>query len=314
MSVYTQVATVKFADPFDETSDAESLRAAMKGLGTNEAEIINILANRTSNQRQIIKEYYTQTLERNLIDDLKSELGGHFEDIMVTLMSPTELYLAQVLHKALQKKQDNVIIEILCTRDKTSIAKIKSAYAEEHGTDLMDDLNNLEHESAKFKVFLLALASEDRREDEEDLSIAQQLSQKLVAAGEAVEDELMEMVAQFNQPMMRLTFQEYSCCQEHDFQNVIEEKMPEEIKGVMKIVYETVCSPPTFFAKELNSAVAGTGTDDPKLIRIVMSRCEIDMGNIKEEYEKLYETSLADAIKGDTSGDYKRALLALIEC
>ncbi|CAL4151215.1 unnamed protein product [Meganyctiphanes norvegica] len=314
MSPYTQVATVNPADPFDDTADAEALRAAMKGFGTDEMEIINILANRTSDQRQIIKETYSQTLERNLIDDLKSELGGHFEDIMVTLMNPTELYLAQVLHLALQEKQDNVVIEILCTRDKTSIEKIKSFYGEEHGTDLMDDLNNLEHESEKFKKFLIAMASEDRGEEEGDLSIAQKLSSKLVGAALKVEDELMEMVSKYSNPMMRFAFKEYASHGDDNFLNVIEEKMPEELKGVMKTVYESVRSPPSFFAKELNSAIAGTGTDDPKLIRIVMSRCEIDMANIKEKYEELYAKSLADAIKGDTSGDYKRALLALIGC
>jgi len=81
----------------------------------------------------------------------------------------------------------------------------------------------------------------------------------------------------------------------------------------MKKVYRSITSPPEFFCKELNSAIAGSGTDDPKLIRLVVSRCEIDMGNIKEEYEKRYNETLEKAIKGDTSGDYRKALLALIE-
>ena len=36
--------------------DAEALRNAMKGMGTDEAAIIKIIANRTNAQRQKIKE------------------------------------------------------------------------------------------------------------------------------------------------------------------------------------------------------------------------------------------------------------------
>lgn len=48
------------ANPFSPRADAEVLRKAMKGFGTDEAAIISVLAHRTSLQRlEIVTQYTT---------------------------------------------------------------------------------------------------------------------------------------------------------------------------------------------------------------------------------------------------------------
>jgi len=56
----------------------------------------------------------------------------------------------------------------------------------------------------------------------------------------------------------------------------------------------------------------GMGTDDDTLIRIIVSRSEIDLGGIKKDYQDLYHKTLYDSVKKETGGDYKAALLAII--
>lgn len=66
-----------------------------------------------------------------------------------------------------------------------------------------------------------------------------------------------------------------------------------------KIIFlvESVQSTSAFFAKRLFAAMDGMGTDDATLIRIIVSRSEIDLGSIKSEFERLYDRTLLSAVK-----------------
>lgn len=48
---------------------------------------------------------------------------------------------------------------------------------------------------------------------------------------------------------------------------------------------------------ELHNSMVGIGTKDKKLIRLVVSRSELDMKNIKDAYLKLYGETLEKSIK-----------------
>jgi hypothetical protein len=63
----------------------------MKGLGTDEKTIIEILGNRSNDQRQVLKSTFKSDIKRDLISDLKSELSGNFDETIQSLMmTPTE--------------------------------------------------------------------------------------------------------------------------------------------------------------------------------------------------------------------------------
>jgi len=52
----------------------------------------------------------------------------------------------------------------------------------------------------------------------------------------------------------------------------------------------------SFFAEQLYKSMKGLGTDDSRLIRLIVTRCEIDIGEIKNEFLQQYGESLEDFI------------------
>ena len=52
-------------------------------------------------------------------------------------------------------------------------------------------------------------------------------------------------------------------------------------------------SRPAYLAERIHNSISGAGTKDRALIRLIVSRCDVDLGTIKIEYQKAYGRSLA---------------------
>lgn len=57
-------------------------------------------------------------------------------------------------------------------------------------------------------------------------------------------------------------------------------------------VVRCIRSKPSHFADELYKSMKGLGTDDDRLCRILVSRCEVDMVQVKEAFQQAYKQTL----------------------
>ena len=124
-----------FQDPV--TFDCYSLNKAMKGLGTNEDTLIEILSTRNNYYINLIKQKYQEIYGKGLEKELSSELSGDLKKVMLTLSSGTRSEnanpkeeeceaLAEKLYKAGEKRwgtDEKVFYDILT---KSSIEELKS--------------------------------------------------------------------------------------------------------------------------------------------------------------------------------------------
>uniref|UniRef100_A0A034VX87 Annexin n=1 Tax=Bactrocera dorsalis TaxID=27457 RepID=A0A034VX87_BACDO len=314
---YTPTPTVVPAAPFDASADAQALRAAMKGFGTDEDEIINILTARTNAQRQQIKAQFETELGRDLIKDLKSELGGKFEDVILALMTPPVEYLCKQLHNAMagMGTDEETLVEILCTKTNEEMHEIVAAYEAIYDRPLAEQMCS---ETSGFFRRLLTLIVTGVRDPAGtvDAIKAHEDAEALYAAGEA---KLGTDEAVFNRIMshssfaqLRLIFDEYKELSGQTIEQAIKHEMSGALHDAMMAIVECVQSQAAFFANRLYNAMKGMGTNDDTLIRIIVSRSEIDLANIKDEFERIYNRTLYSAVVSETSGDYKKALTALI--
>ncbi|KAI4493463.1 hypothetical protein M0804_001639 [Polistes exclamans] len=302
---------------FDARADAEVIRKAMKGFGTDEKAIINVLANRSNLQRQEIASQFKTLYGKDMIKDLKSELSGNFEKLILAMMMPLPQFYAKELHNAMAGigTDECVLIEILCTMSNHEIRIIKEAYEAMYGRSLEDDLRS--DTSGNFKRLMVSLCCANRDESfDVDPASALEDAKVLLQAGELRfgTDESMfnAILVQRNVPQLKQIFREYEGITGHTIDTAIENEFSGDIKKGLLAIVKCVNNRAAFFAEQLYKSMKGLGTDDSRLIRLVVTRCEVDMREIKEAFKNEYGESLEDFISGDCSGHYKKCLLALV--
>ncbi|XP_015774697.1 PREDICTED: annexin A7-like isoform X1 [Acropora digitifera] len=309
--------TIFPASPFDAEADCELLRKAMRGAGTDEQALIDIVVKRSNAQRVEIRKRYKTMFGKDLMNDLKSELSGNLEDCLLALLEPASLFDAKCLRRAMRGAgtDEESLIDILCTRTNTEIAEIKKAYTEYYKRDLEKDC--VSETSGHFKRLLVSMCQGNRDERTTvDMEKARKEAQDLFQAGEKKwgtdESRFNVILASRSFPQLRATFDEYVRVSQRDILNSIDREMSGDVRAGFKCIVQCSRNPSEYFADRLWKSMKGAGTDDTTLIRIVVSRSEIDLVEIKTAFLQKYHKTLYKMIQGDCSGDYKKLLLAAV--
>ncbi|XP_037638562.1 annexin A11a isoform X1 [Sebastes umbrosus] len=306
--------TIKDFPGADPLRDCEVLRKAMKGFGTDEQAIIDLLGSRSNRQRVPLLKAYKTSYGKDLVKDLTSELSGDFRKmVMATLKTPAQ-FDASELHSAIKGAgtDEGCLIEILSSRSNAEIKEITRVYKLENKKSLEDAISG--DTSGHFRRLLISLAQGNRDERPNvDISLAKQDAQSLYAAGEnklgTDESKFNAILCARSIPHLRAVFIQYQQMCGRDIEKSISREMSGDLESGMLAVVKCIKNTTGYFAERLYKSMKGAGTKDTTLIRIMVSRSEVDMLDIRQEYVKNYGKSLYTHISGDTSGDYKKLLL-----
>ncbi|XP_046398399.1 annexin B9-like [Ischnura elegans] len=314
--VKTNPTIVPAAD-FNPGADAEALRKAMEGLGTDEGAIIQVLAKKSNMQRQEIANQYKALYGKDLINDLNGELSGHFKNLVLACMTPPYLFYAKELHDAMSGlgTDEGCLIEILATLPPHDINMTRNTYKDMYLKDLEHDLAG--ETSGHFRILLLSLCQGHRDENLEVNPRIYRGDAALLQEGDMKwgtdESTFISILATRSFPHLNQLMVEYEHLSGHSLEKAIKKEFSGDIEEGLLAIVKSDANRPKFFAERLYKAMAGLGTKDGTLIRIIVTRSEVDLGDIKAEFHRAYGQTLEDFISGDTSGDYRKMLLAMIQ-
>ncbi|KAG7476346.1 hypothetical protein MATL_G00081930 [Megalops atlanticus] len=274
-----------------------------KQTSADEAAIIEVLAHRTIAQRQRIKETYKQTVGKELADDLKSELTDDFAKVVLGLLMLAPEYDAHELRYAMKGAgtDEACLIDILASRTNAEIKALIAFYNK--GQKALSLCAHLQSKAGR---------DESNRVDE---ALVVQDAKDLYEAGEARwgtdEEKFLTILCVRNRAHLLRVFQEYHKIAGRDIEDSIKREMSGCLEDIFLAIVRCMKSKTAFFAERLHYSMKGLGTTDSMLIRIMVSRAEIDMLDIKADFLRMYGKTLYSFIKDDTSGDYRKILLEL---
>nr|ARK38546.1 annexin 6-2 [Triticum turgidum subsp. durum] len=293
--------------------DAIALHRAFKGFGCDSTTVINILAHRDAVQRGLIMQEYRAIYHQDLYHRLSTELSGNHKKAMLLWVLDPVGRDATILNQSL----NGDITDLrepprrLCSRTPSQLQIIKQAYRARFGCYLEQDVRAHLRRAHQKLLLWPTWASRGTRADPRRWT--------RTAAARNHRDDLLPSTApariRLGTHNSERAFIRVQLPQEQLWEPHLEKAVKSETSGTFELGLLTILrcaeSPARYFAKALHKAMKGLGTSDTTLIRVVVTRAEVDMQYIKAEYHKKYKRSLADAIHSihEKSGKYRTFLL-----
>ena len=301
---------------YDPVEDANGIRKAITK-PKNMNALIQIIAHRPNVHRQKILQEYFNKYQKNLLDDLKSELSGNFQEAAIALFYTPLDYDCYQIYKAMKGigTNEDTLIEIIASRSNEELIKIKIRYPELYSKSLATEIGN--ETSGFFRKILLKLLEANRPNnpypDEQQCGeSAKRLFDASQKKKEVWQETFLYIFTQKSREELALIAQIYYKWYSKTLFELIDNLFSGDTRRVFKATVYSLLCPSEYFAYRINKAIKGIGTKDTILIRVVVSRDEVDMYRIKRYYKQLYQKEMYEAIKDDVSGDYKNLLLELI--
>jgi len=287
----------------------------MKGLGTDEKVLNEILGTRTREQLQEVKKVFEQKYGKSLEKWIKSETSGHYEELCVALIDEKSEYDAKLLNHAIKGlgTNDDELIEVICTRTNAELTAMKQAYQRLFGKSAEHDVTG--DTSGDYKQLLLSILRCERAETPVNVEDAKRDAKLLYDKGEGQlgtnEAVFIDILSHRSYPQLHAINTCYINMRGHSLERAIRS----ETSGNFRKAMITILTPrDEYFAEKIHDAIACVGTKDHQLVRCIsfISNSKPLCQAINHYYAHKHKNSVAKDVGSDTSGNYGKLCASVL--
>lgn len=321
---------------FSPEADAEQLRTALKKfIGKDTAAIVNVFGKRNRTQLQAIKKAYADKYSRDLLKDLKKKaslFGPEIKKVyQAMLLSPTEFeaYSCRTATRGASFATDDAtLVECVCSKTNSDIKILKETYFAMYKRQLITTVKKdtggvFEKNYGKLLIELLE-GKRDATSSAIDPHLVDSDAKVLYSAGEGRflgtdEGKFRDILAHRSLPHLREVFKAYEKHSKkgRSFEQAVRKNTSGKFRKALLMIVLVASGDQAkldqYYVERLYRSMKGLGTRDSVLVRELVT--VIDQGRldaVKKLFFESYNDTLSSWIKGDTSGDYRKLLLAMV--
>ena len=301
-----------------ETLSIEFHDAIFNKKKINEDSLISILSTTSNLDRQIIRLFYRKKYSSPIQTDIQMQLSSDLRDLVLDMFDLPYEYDARELHKALTSLKTDVktINEIIITRPRSHLILVQKIYKKFYNVALKNDILNLSDK--KYSEFIMAILASQRPmnqtiEINQGYNIAKDLVKNGIKQYGTNVKLFKEVFIDKSRSDLILISRAFFDLYKKNLYDTIDKEVSGKNKTLIKDILFGIITPAQWFAKKAYKAMKGPGTDDDTLTRVIVSRSEVDMEQIRDYYFREWNTDLRNDIDGDCSGAYGKILMNLSE-
>lgn len=304
---------VKIATTISEAeakADAEKLRAAMKGFGTNEKAIIDCVGSRTTADMQLVKRAFASLFQRDLVKDFTDETSGKFRDVLLAICQEPADLDAKLVRQAVKGlgTDEDLLSEVICTRTPAELKAAGESYQRQFARNMEGDIKG-DTSGDLCKVYMACLSNRGTRTG--DVAADVEALYK-AGAGKIGTDEaaFINIIAASPRSHVDAIFWAYAQKYGKSLDTVIRNEMGGDLG---KALANLALPHHVLFAEKILKSMKGMGTNDSDLIRLITTQRGRHLKAAGKYFLEVNRKTISAWVADETSGDYKALLLKICQ-
>ena len=291
-----------------ENKDVEDLKQLIEN--ADYSSMTDFITRKTHKERMRLRQIYKQKFDKDLMSDLKSSFAGIYLKIILGLFTDPVEFDIDYIYKCLKEDTSyNILIEIFASRPDWYLNKIKNLYQRKYNIELEEHIKEGTLDDFK-KLLIQILQSERSTNQSPDVDQCKKLAEDLEqeeSENLTVDSPIINSIFIKSSPQELVSIsKEYNKSTQKLITQTINEHFKGNVKNLLNAILMAKISPSEYYANVIHESI----DDEDIILKVIISRAEIDFTQIKKYYLKLYENNVVNDIKKD-SHEYTNLLVAI---